>query len=158
MNRRICTLSLIGLGLFPACREDPYVTELLDYPEMVFTSQWIEFGEADQGEDAVRSFTIQNTGDLDLGISAIYLGAGHDDSFSLAYDPSTVTCPDADSEGQEATAKDIDTAQGGDTATEEPEEEAPSDSVIALGSDCRLSIDVTFNPGHVGKSFWFRHC
>ena len=155
MNRRICTLSLIGLGLFPGCREDPYVTELLDYPEMVFTSQWIEFGESDQGEGVVRSFTIQNTGDLDLGISAIYLGAGHDDSFSIAYDPSTVSCPDADvDDGQEASAKDIDTAESGDdTSAEETEEEAPADTVVALGSDCKLNIDVTFSPGHVGKSF-----
>jgi MYXO-CTERM domain-containing protein len=155
MNRKICALSLVGIGVLYGCREEPFVTELLDYPEMVFTSQWIEFGEADQGEEVTRSFTIQNSGELALGISAIYEGAGHADSFSVSYDSSSVTCPEGAAGEGEATAKDIDTADGGEDTSDtgeagEVEKEA---EVILLGEDCKLPVYVTFNPAHVGKSY-----
>ena len=48
MNRTLSLFSLIGVVLLPACREEAFTTELLEYPEMVFTSQWVEFGEVDQ--------------------------------------------------------------------------------------------------------------
>jgi len=141
------------VGLLGGCREEPYVTELLDYPEMVFTSQWISFGETDQGDETVRSFTIQNSGELSLGISGIYKGAGHEDSFSVSYDASTITCPEADEGGEEASAKDIDTAGGEDTSSPSGEGEEEKPGVIQLGEDCKLTVDVAFSPAHVGKSF-----
>ena len=152
MNSKVYVLAMVGAGVLSGCREEPFVTELLDYPEMVFTSNWIEFGDAAQGEELVRTFTIQNTGQLSLGISDIYEGAGHTDSFSVAYDSSSVSCPES---AANAEAKDIDTASGEDTAGTDTgtEEEAGDAKVIKLGEDCKLTVEVTFSPGHVGKSF-----
>jgi MYXO-CTERM domain-containing protein len=154
MNSKFYALALVGVGVLSGCREEPFVTELLDYPEMVFTSNWIEFGEVDQGESLVRSFTIQNSGQLTLGISGIYEGAGHTDSFSVSYDATAVICPEV---AATAEAKDIDTADGGEdtsgTDTGEPIGEPEEGQIISLGEDCKLTVEVAFSPGHVGKSF-----
>lgn len=152
MNRTLSLFSLIGVALLPACREEAFTTELLEYPEMVFTSQWVEFGEVDQGDALTRSFTIQNSGQLTLGIAAIYEGAGHEESFSVDYDAAEIVCPSENAEDAAAEAKNIDTAGGGDTgASEEPETEGPK--LIQLAEDCKLTVNVTFDPAHVGKSY-----
>ncbi len=129
------------------CKGAKTDTISLAYPEMVFSTQWVDFGGVPRGESVTRSVTVQNTGDLTLGISAIYEGAGQEDSFSVHWDASTISCPESEDTGEsdeEAEEKDAHDTGGA---------EAPGDEIIRLGVGCRLSVNAVFFPQSVGTLF-----
>ena len=84
---------LLALGT-TGCKKPIPEHKLLDYPEMTISSEWLEFGELSYGDTEVRTFTIQNTGDLPMGVSAIYEGKGMEGNYAISWDPTQITCPE----------------------------------------------------------------
>jgi len=118
---------LLPVGLLPfalACTgKDETEFVLMDYPQIVISSQWVEFGLVEHGEAEVRTISIQNTGELSMGVSSITEGQGRDTDFEFGYDTSLITCP-----------------EGGDTA--EPEEDAEAKSVMSPAPDPLMVLSV----------------
>ncbi len=149
----ICALFASGLT---ACRSDSGETRLLNYPDIEFSQKWVEFEELASGDTSTRSFTITNRGDLAMGISAIYEGAGQEENFDLSWSLDGVVCPEGTDTGTgSATAKGLDTADTGptfdtgdwETTTEE------SDVEVVLGAGCILPVDVLFSPVNQGDIY-----
>ena len=90
---------LLPIGALPVvllgCPKPTTEFILLDYPEMVISSQWVEFGLVEHGAAEIRTVSIQNTGDLPMGVSSISEGHGRDTDFDFAYDQTLITCPEA---------------------------------------------------------------
>ena len=141
--RNTLSLCVLGLVLVAGCKPKNQPV-YLDFPEMVFSSQWLDFGGVEHGDTATRSITIQNTGELALGVVAIYEGEGAQEEFSFEGAQGDITCPDGaeDDSGEEADAKDHghdDTGDTGDSGDNESD-------VIEIGAGCRLTITASFSP------------
>ncbi|MCP4804082.1 MAG: choice-of-anchor D domain-containing protein [Proteobacteria bacterium] len=98
--------SLIPLGVLPiallGCEKETQEYIEHDYPEMVISSDRVEFGLVAHGETETRQFTIQNTGDLTMGVSSVAEGLGRDEDFDLSYDEANITCPELEDTGEAA--------------------------------------------------------
>lgn len=94
------TLSVLSLSVFSltGCNGDDQEIRIYKYPEATYSSQWLDFGEVEDGETLVRSFTIQNTGDLPMGVETIMEGEGHIEDFEVFFDAALITCPEAEEE------------------------------------------------------------
>ena len=118
---------LLPIGVLPVallgCPSPTQEFILLDYPEMVISSQWVEFGLVEHGASEVRTVSIQNTGDLPMGVSSITEGHGRDTDFEYAWDAANITCPDL-----------------GDTA--EPESEGEAKSQMSPAPDPLMVVSV----------------
>jgi hypothetical protein len=108
--------AMLALGVLPVamigCNKPTQEANLLDYPEMVLSTEQLDFGTVEHGSVQTRTFTIQNTGDLPMGVSEISEALGKDENFGVAYSAADITCPEAEgagdtgSAGDEAEAKD----------------------------------------------------
>lgn len=100
-----------ALTLTAACRGPVTEPVFSDYPIIDFSSTWLEFGDTENGEPVTRTFTIQNQGDLALGVGSIEAGLGMGDNFSFTFDAEAgIVCPEGDEEEADtgsATAKSI---------------------------------------------------
>lgn len=149
MNIRCCSPAfLVSLLALSGCRGVNTESILLDYPEMVFSTQWVDFGDVPRGDTLQRTLTVQNTGALALGVSAIYEGSGQAGHFAVSWDVDAISCPEVAGEesdtGVVADEKDEDTG-GADSAADM--------DVIALGAGCRLTLNVIFSPSLVGSLY-----
>ncbi len=106
---------LLPLGVLPVallgCPQPTQEFILLDYPEMVISSQWVEFGLVEHGDAELRSISIQNTGDLPMGVSSVSEGHGRDTDFEFNFNTALISCPEggdtADPDEEEGEAKDM---------------------------------------------------
>lgn len=96
----------IGLLSILACSQEQQELITYEYPTAVYSSSWLDFGEVDHGAPEVRSFTIQNTGDLPMGVESIVAGEGKADNFTVAWDAANISCPETaeEDEGEEEAA------------------------------------------------------
>ena len=129
-------LVLLALLLMPAaaCRQpSSLVTER--YPELRLSARGtdvVELGEAVEGQTAARVLTVENRGELPMGVRSIALhDSGMPDSFSLSYDPAAVTCPDGGAVGAEA----------------------DGDGLFVLPGGCWIEVTVSFSPVEHGDLY-----
>jgi len=171
MIKKISILSVLGLTALVGCKGEPVVPVLFDYPELSVSSELIEFGDVDYGEAEYRTFNVQNLGELPMGVSAVYQGAGFTDSFSVFLDKNSLLCPEVDDTGLDAsaTAKDSHTTTSNDTGSSDTgggggssdtgggggtsDTEEVDEDVFILGPECSVSISIEFSPVNVGDVF-----
>ncbi len=154
MSKKIMVLTSASFVVLFGCKSEPVIPLLLEYPELVVSSELIEFGEVEYGDGEYKSFTIQNLGHLPMGISAVYQGAGFTDSFSVFLDENSIVCPEGSDTGISTTADAKDSHGTGavDTGVHEETGGTPEESeVFILGPDCRVSVSVGFDPINVGE-------
>ncbi len=110
----------IGVLSILACNQEQQELITYEYPTATYSSTWLDFGEVDHGVSQIRSFSIQNTGDLPLGVKSIEPGEGKADNFSVSWSADNISCPDA-----------------------EEEEEAEADAKVVGPPAAELSLDVS---------------
>ena len=91
----------IGVLSILACNQEQQELITYEYPTATYSSTWLDFGEVDHGVSQIRSFSIQNTGDLPLGVKSIEPGEGKADNFSVSWSADNISCPDAEEEEEE---------------------------------------------------------
>ena len=164
MSTKKLMIITVGLTVLFGCKSEPVIPVLLDYPELVVSSELLEFGEVEYGEPEYKSFTVQNLGQLPMGISAVYQGAGFTDSFTVFLDENSMECPEGSDSGIDVTADAKDSHSTGDTSSTTDTGSHPDTAgdtgvtedtgdVFVLGPDCRVSINVEFAPVIVGEMF-----
>ena len=112
----------IGVLSILACSKEQQELITYEYPTATYSSTWLDFGEVDHGDPQVRSFAIQNTGDLPMGVKSIEAGEGKAANFSVSWSKDDITCPEGAEEG---------------------EEEAEAEAKVVGPPAAELSLDVT---------------
>lgn len=136
---------MVLLLALQACKKPIQEPIYHDYPELTISSEWLDFGALEQGETAVRSFTIQNTGDLPMGVSAIYEGKGMEENFEVSWQKSNIVCPAT----EEA---DTGSSDEGGAAEGPPGPPVPTISVSATDSDGDGTLDIDFGAVAAGDN------
>ena len=132
-----------------ACKKPVQEPIYHDYPELVISSEWLDFGELEQGETEVRTFTISNTGDLPMGVSAIYEGKGMEENFEVSWDKENIVCPAAAEDTGASTQGDD---EGDDEGAEGPVPPEPTISISATDEDGDGTAEVDFGDVPAGDN------
>jgi hypothetical protein len=149
---RLVLLSLPALGAL-ACGDEEKTLNY-DFPRAELSTEMVQFNEVAEGSGgSTRRLWLSNLGDLSMGVTAIDLGAidKSEANFSVYYNTAAIECPET--VDTDAAAKGFELDTGGSTDTGGGPDTTPDPLVGALAvldKDCRMPIDVTFDPEDMG--------
>ena len=148
----IALLMLPAVAFLLASCGDSEETIHSDFPLLELSTELVELGVVEQGEDATRTVWLSNLGDLPMGITAIELGA-HDRSvpnFSVSWSLSELEC----TEGADTARDSGGGAETGGPSTDDTGiDEVPEGAIAVLHEGCRLPVHVSFTPEALGTQW-----
>jgi len=167
--------AITAIGCIDQSSQDELQTIREYFPEAELSAERLDFGDLEWEETATRQFVLSNTGELPMGVEAIFVmeDDGYGENFSLSYSADDLVCAEGEEDDEEEggllskgvtadTASDTGGGGGddggddgstgsdsGDTATEGTDE----GGFLIINGGCSLPIDVTYSPVMVGQIY-----
>lgn len=168
--------AIMAVGCIDQSSQDELQTIREYFPEAELSADRLDFGDLEWEETATRQFVLSNTGELPMGVEAIFVmeDDGYGENFSLSYSASDLVCPEGEEDEEDGdgllskgvtadTASDTGGGGGsddggddgstgsdsGDTGTQDTDE----GGFLIINGGCSLPIDVTFSPVMVGQIY-----
>jgi uncharacterized protein (TIGR03382 family) len=167
MSKSVLLALSLPLGLLVGCKANEPTFEEIPYPVMTLGQASLEYGEAAWGGSVERTVLLSNEGGMPMGVESIIIGdadAGTS-SFTVAYDPCAIECPEAAAGDTAAAAKSIDVdtgeAPGTDTGTTDPGTDTAGGTcgggddtaLFVLDPGCHVPVTVTYTPVSQGEAY-----